>query len=155
MIGLLNPWVILGLLMALAGLYRFGHHEGYQEAQDEAKIEIARLNEVSRGKEQVLNQKITDQAYDLKRTQDELSKKKSAMYRLADTGKLRLPSASCVQPAQDAASPAGDRSQAPSELERQALRVLIDIAAEGDAAITQLNSCIDAYNSVREQINGH
>lgn len=153
-LALFNPWVILALLLSLAGLYGYGHHNGYTEATDEAKIAIAKLNDASRAKEQALNQQITDQSYAIRKAQDELARKKSTMYRLADTGRLRLPASRCVPTPQDSAPAAEDRPEAPSELEREAVRALIDIATDGDAAITQLNACIDAYNTVREQVNG-
>ena len=29
----MNPWVILSVLMALAGVYGYGHHQGYKEKE--------------------------------------------------------------------------------------------------------------------------
>jgi hypothetical protein len=37
---------------------------------------------------------------------------------------------------------------------RETLRLIAQIAADGDRAINQLNACVDAYNQIREQING-
>ena len=41
-----------------------------------------------------------------------------------------------------------------SDAERETLRLIAQIAADGDKAINQLNACITAYEQVREQING-
>jgi hypothetical protein len=41
-----------------------------------------------------------------------------------------------------------------SELERQTIAALIDIAADGDKAIVKLNSCVAAYEEVRRLVNG-
>jgi Bacteriophage Rz lysis protein len=40
-----------------------------------------------------------------------------------------------------------------SELMPEAANALISIAADGDAAVLDLNACIDSYNSARDEIN--
>jgi hypothetical protein len=75
------------------------------------------------------------------------------MHELARTGKLRLPTASCVQASPSAPAPTGDKQDA-TDIERQTINALIDLVTEGDKAITKLNSCIDSYNEVRTLING-
>jgi len=75
------------------------------------------------------------------------------MHELARTGKLRLPAPSCVQASPTASTPAGDQQDG-GDVERQTISALIDIVAEGDKAITKLNSCIDSYNQVRNLFNG-
>jgi hypothetical protein len=42
-----------------------------------------------------------------------------------------------------------------SESDRQTLAAIAAIVAEGDKAILQLNACIESYNAIREQVNGH
>ena len=152
---LMNPWVILAALVALASTFGYGHHVGWNSRDDQARIEVAQANDKARETEQQLTVKINDQATQLRKAQDDVRKKQSDLNSLAAAGKLRLP-ASC--PAQQAgpgpAASAGDRDQAQSELERQTIEALIAIAADGDRAAQQANACIDAYNQVREKLNG-
>jgi len=147
------PWLIVGVLISLFGTYRVGHHYGWLERDNDMKIAIAKKNEEARELEKNMTSKLSDQETKLRKAQDEIAKKKSAMHELARTGKLRLPTASCPQASPSASTPAGDSTDA-SELERQTIATLIDIAAEGDKAITKLNSCVAAYNEVRNLVNG-
>ena len=151
------PWLIVGVLVSLFGTYRVGHHYGWLERDNDMKIAIAKKNEEARELEKNMTSKLSDQETKLRKAQDEIAKKKSAMHELARTGKLRLPTASCPQASPNPATPTGDsRPEQPdaSELERQTIATLIDIAAEGDKAITKLNSCVAAYNEVRNLVNG-
>jgi sortase (surface protein transpeptidase) len=120
------PWLIVGVLVSLFGTYRVGHHYGWIERDNDMKLAIAKKNEESRKKEQELGDKLQDQETKLRKAQDEVKKKQSAMHELARTGRLRLP----------------------------AIEALIDIAADGDKAITKLNACVAAYNEVRSLLNG-
>lgn len=147
------PWLIVGVLVSLFGTYRVGHHYGWLERDGDMKIAIAKKNEEARELEKNMTSKLADQETQLRKAQDDIAKKKSAMHELARTGKLRIPTASCPQASANPATPTGDSPDA-SELERQTIATLIDIAAEGDKAITKLNSCISAYNEVRSLING-
>jgi len=147
------PWLIVGVLVSLFGTYRVGHHYGWLERDNDMKIAIAKKNEEARELEKNMTSKLSDQETKLRKAQDEIAKKKSAMHELARTGKLRLPTASCPQASPSAPTPTGDSTDA-SELERQTIATLIDIAAEGDKAITKLNACVAAYNEVRNLVNG-
>jgi hypothetical protein len=151
------PWLIVGVLISLFGTYRVGHHYGWLERDNDMKIAIAKKNEEARELEKNMTSKLSDQETKLRKAQDEIAKKKSAMHELARTGKLRLPTASCPQASPNPSPASGDsRPEQPdaSELERQTIATLIDIAAEGDKAITKLNSCVAAYNEVRNLVNG-
>jgi len=147
------PWLIVGVLVSLFGTYRVGHHYGWLERDNDMKLAIAKKNDEARELEKNMTSKLSDQETKLRKAQDEIAKKKSAMHELARTGKLRLPTASCPQASANPATPTGDSTDA-SELERQTIATLIDIAAEGDKAITKLNSCVAAYNEVRNLVNG-
>jgi hypothetical protein len=121
------------------------------------KIAIAKKNEESRAKEQELGSRLQDQESQLRKAQDEIVKKQSAMHELARTGRLRLPAPSCPQ-ASSSTTPAVGNPQPidppQSESEREIITALIDIAAEGDKAITKLNACASAYEEVRRIVNG-
>jgi hypothetical protein len=121
------------------------------------KIAIAKKNDEARAKEAELGEKLQDQETKLRKAQDDVKKKQSAMHELARTGRLRLPAPSCPQASPSATiaigNPQPEQSDA-SELERQTIAALIDIAAEGDKAITKLNACVSAYEEVRRIVNG-
>jgi len=157
MFGIPLPWLILGVSVALFGSYRSGYHFGWSDRDNDMKIAIAKKNDEARELEKTMASKLSDQETQLRKAQDEIVKKQSAMHELARTGRLRLPTPSCVQASTDASTPAGNTQPLQpdqSESERTLISALIDIAADGDKAITKLNSCIDSYNQVRELING-
>jgi hypothetical protein len=121
------------------------------------KIAISKKNDEARAKEAELGEKLQDQETKLRKAQDDVKKKQSAMHELARTGRLRLPAPSCPQASASASAPAGntqpEQSDA-SELERATIATLIDLAAEGDKAIHKLNACVSAYEEVRRIVNG-
>ena len=151
------PWLIVGVLVSLFGTYRVGHHYGWLERDNDMKIAIAKKNDEARAKEAELGTKLIDQETKLRKAQDDVKKKQSAMHELARTGRLRLPAPSCPQASASASAPAGnpqpEQSDA-SELERATIATLIDLAAEGDKAIHKLNACVSAYEEVRRIVNG-
>lgn len=153
MFGIPLPWLIIGLSIALFGTYRGGYHYGWADRDADMQLEIAKKNGEARELEKAMTSKLADKESELRKAQDEISKKQSAMHELARTGKLRLPTASCVQASPSAPAPAGDKQDA-TDIERQTISALIDLVTEGDKAITKLNSCIDSYNEVRNLING-
>jgi flagellar capping protein FliD len=153
MFGIPLPWLIIGLSIAFFGTYRSGYHFGWTDRDKEMQIVIAKKNGEARELEQSMTSKLADKETELRKAQDDIAKKQSAMHELARTGKLRLPAPSCVQASPNAPAPAGDKQDS-TESERALISALIDLAADGDKAATKLNSCIDAYNQVRDLING-
>jgi hypothetical protein len=154
---MLNPWIIVGVMVAVGGAYGYGHHKGWADRDAEMQAEIAKLNEKSRETEQALTQTLNDKDSALRKAKNEISKKQSDVYKLVDAGKLRLPvqaPASCVQPTPDAAPASRDRDEARPDPYREAIKAVVAIAIEGDRNTLQLNACIDSYNEVREKING-
>ena len=157
MFGIPLPYLALAICIALFGSYRGGYHFGWEDRDNDMKIAIAKKNEESRAKEQELGSKLQDQEIQLRKAQDDIVKKQSAMHELARTGRLRLPAPSCPQASPSASTPVGnpqpiDPPQAESE--RQVIEALIDLAADGDKAITKLNACVAAYEEVRRIVNG-
>ena len=155
MFGIPLPWILIGAMVALFGTYRGGYHFGWEDRDQEMQVEIAKKNEESRVKEQEMAAKISDKEAALRKANNEISKKQSAMRELVRVGELRLPTSSCVQTATDSPTPAGNSNTDAAELERQTINALIDIVAEGDKAINKLNQCIAAYDEVRNLINGN
>lgn len=148
------PWIIIGAIVSLFSSYRIGHHYGWLERDQDMQVEIAKKNEEARELEKNMTSKLADKETALRKAQNEISKKQSAMRELANTGRLRLPTSSCVQSSSSASTSTGNSRDEPSELERQTINTLIDIVAEGDKAIAKHAACVAAYNEVRESING-
>ena len=149
-----NPWVILGVLLALAGFYGYGHHKGWVERDAEMQAEIAVKNEEARAKEQELAKQLNDQSSKLMEANNVISEKQSSLDRAIRAGRVRLPSSSCVQTNGSAPVASGNSSQEGSESDAETLRLIAQIVADGDKAINQLNACIDSYNKVMEMANG-
>ena len=157
MFGIPLPYIALAIGIALFGSYRGGYHFGWEDRDNDMKIAIAQKNDEARAKEKELGEKLQDQETKLRKAQDDVKKKQSAMHELARTGRLRLPAPSCPQANASASVAVGNIQPSQpdeSELERQTIAALIDIAAEGDKAITKLNACVSAYEEVRRLVNG-
>ena len=154
MIGLPNPWVILAVVVALGGSYKYGHHNGWWDRDAEMQAEIAKRDAEAREVERNMNSKLIETSNRLQEANNAISEKQTALDRAIRNGRVRLPSASCVQPAPSAPAPAGN-PEGTTESDRETLLAIAQIAADGDRAINQLNACIDAYTAVREQINGN
>ena len=151
---MINPWLIIGGICIVLGTYKYGTHTGYKERDAEMQAEIARLNEESRAKEQKLAQDLNNTSSQLREANDVVTKKQTDLDAAIRAGRVRLNSSSCVQAATSAASASGNQTET-SESERETLRLIAQLAAEGDRAINELNACIAAYNQVREAINGN
>lgn len=154
MFGIPLPYILLAVTIALFGSYRGGYHFGWSDRDAEMQIAIAKKNAEARELEKNMSSKLNDKETQLRKAQDDIAKKQSAMHELARTGRLRLPAPSCPQASADAPASAGDSSPPQTESERTLISALIDLAADGDKAITKLNTCIEAYNEVRSVING-
>lgn len=146
-----NPWMILGAICAASILYFYAHHVGYVKRDQEMQLEIARLNGEAREKEQKLAEDLNQTSSQLREANDVVSKKQSDLDRLINSGRVRLNSG-CVQASSSATTASRDNETA-SESERETLRLIAEIAAEGDRAINKLNACITAYEQVRIQVN--
>ena len=148
------PWILISATIALFGTYQVGHHYGWLERDEEMQIEIAKKNEEARELEKNMTSKLADKETALRKAKNEISNKQSAMRELANTGRLRLPTTSCVQTSTGSTPATGDSRADASELERQTIATLIDIVAEGDKAIAKHTACVAAYNEMRELVNG-
>lgn len=157
MFGIPLPYIALAIGIALFGSYRGGYHFGWEDRDNDMKIAIAQKNDEARAKEKELGEKLQDQESKLRKAQDDVKKKQSAMHELARTGRLRLPAPSCPQANASVATAIGNiqpTDTTETESERQVIAALIDIAAEGDKAINKLNACANAYEEVRRLVNG-
>ena len=150
-----NPWMIIGVVVALGLVFGYGHHKGWSARDAEMQAEIAKKNAEARDKEQKLNAEINANATKLAEANNAITEKQTALDRAIRAGRVRISTpTSCVPASTSAPTPTGDRDEAPSESERQTLAAIAALIAEADRHINQLNACIDSYNKVREQLNG-
>ena len=160
---MLNPYFIIGAMIAVGGAYGYGHHVGWGDRDAEMQVEIAKKNDEAREKERELAQQLNEQSTKLSEANNVITQKQSSLDSAIRAGRLRLPSTSCVQATPSAAAPSGDSSKAGSQPDRQAnqaadaeratLAAIAEIVAQGDRNTAQLNACIDSYAKVMETIN--
>ena len=141
-----------GVVLALGGGYYVADHKGYERRVAEDKAEIDRLNAEARAKEAELAQTLKEKTAALRKASNAIQAKKTDTFKRIDSGEMRFPPTCSVQTSPDAGTAAGDTKDG-AESERQALKDIVTIAAEGDTAITRLNACIDTYQSVKEKVN--
>ena len=163
MFGIPLPWLLVGSFVILFGTYRGGYHFGWSDRDAEMQIEIARKNEESRQTELKLTEQINSTATKLQETTNVVNQKQSALDAAIRAGRVRLPAPSCVQaPASTPAAPTNPETRSEpdrqadqaSDAERATLQAIAEIVAQGDKNTAQLNACIDAYNDVRNLLNG-
>jgi hypothetical protein len=150
----MNPWLIIGVLVALGSFYGYGHHKGWVERDAEMQSEIAQKNEEARAKEQELTKQLNDNSTKLQEANNAISEKQTSLDRAIRSGSLRLKTTSCLQTSSSPTPPNGNSNQEGSESERQTLAAIAEIIAQGDRNTAQLNACIDSYNKVMESVNG-
>jgi len=156
---------VLLALLAIFGIYKYGYNSGWGDRDVEMQAEIAKKNEEARAKEQEMAKAVADKDAELRKANDVVNKKQTDLTAAIRAGRVRFPTASCPQASPSPAPAAGDSNQARSEPdrpadqaagdERETLRLIAEIAAEGDKAINQLNACIDAYDQMRRIVNGN
>jgi hypothetical protein len=154
--SLFNPWVLLGIVLAVLSSFGGGYYKGKQAEHDRQQLEIAALNAQARTKEQALAVAVNTTADELRKTNEKaktVAKERDAAitsgaYRLRVAVKAPV----CpVHAAPDTPAPAGDSPrEARAELDPEVGKALFAIAEEGDRAIAKLNACVELYNKARE-----
>ena len=151
----MNPWLIIGIMVALSGFYTYGHHKGWVERDADIQSEIAQKNEEARAKEQELTKQLNDNSTKLQEANNAISEKQTSLDRAIRAGSLRLKTTErCIQTSASTAPANGNSNQEGSESDRQTLAAIAEIIAQGDRNTAQLNQCISAYEAVRSQVNG-
>ena len=143
---------VVGLVLVITGGYYVADHHGYERRVAEDKAEIERLNAEALAKTLELTDKLAKASTQLRKAKDEIKSKQGSTNARIDSGELRLPSSCPVQADSSASASSGNSTDA-SKSERQAIKDIVAIAADGDIAVTSLNSCIAAYNQVRQTVN--
>lgn len=155
--SLFNPWVLLGIVLAVLGAGTSGYLKGGADEFDRQQLEIARLNEEARVKEQALVTAVQTQANQLVKAEKHaktISQKRNSDI---DSGTLRLRipvKATCptLQATTDAA-PASGSDSGGAEIQPETAKAILAIGDEADTTVRKLNACIAVYNQVREMLN--
>lgn len=156
--SLFNPWVLLGILLAVASSFGTGYLKGTNDENDRQKLEIAALNEDARQKEQVLVTAVQNQSLKLQKANQNAKLLQQKRNSDIDSGALRLrvavkASECAVQASSDAPVTSGDNSgSASAELDGETSKALIAITDEGDAAIRKLATCVSLYNEALQTL---
>jgi len=153
--SLFNPWVILGILMAVLSSFGGGYFKGEHDEYTRQQVEIAALNAKARETEQAMAQVVQSYGQTLRKANNVAKAKEDKLRADIATGERRLfipvKAPECaVSATSDAATASGDHSgTASAELDRKTADDLVAIAAEGDTAIRKLNACIQTYETMR------
>jgi hypothetical protein len=156
--SLFNPWILLGILVVFLSVGAGGYQTGKTAERERQQLEIAKLNEGARVKEQALAKAVNITATQLVKVNNEakvqIAKRDAAI--TAGTLKLRIPTKTvCPVSTPDNPAPAsGNSIQATAELDPTTARNLVAITDQGDSNTRQLNACIDAYNAAYQTLKG-
>jgi hypothetical protein len=154
--SLFNPYVLLGIVLAVLGSFGAGYYSGEQNEYERQQIEIAALNAKARETEQRMGEVAQTYAQTLRKANNVAKAKETKLRSDIASGerKLFIPvkAPECAVSATSDAAPAdGDNSgEARAELDRKTADDLVAITAEGDTAIRKLNACIDSYETLRK-----
>jgi prophage endopeptidase len=153
--SLFNPWVLLGIVMAVLSAAGSGYYKGKHDENTRQQVEIAALNAKARETEQAMATVAQTYGQTLRKANDVAKVKEAKLRADIATGKRKLfipiQAPDCAVSATADAPPAdGDNSgETSAELSGQVSESLIAIASEGDTAIRKLNACIESYETLR------
>jgi hypothetical protein len=151
--SLFNPYVLLGVVLALLGSFGAGYYNGEQDEYERQQIEIAALNAKARETENRMGEVAQTYAQTLRKANNVAKAKENKLRNDIVNSKLRLfvpvQAPECAIPATaDAPAPAGD-TETRAELDPRIAESLVDLTSRGDQAIRSLNACIDQYEQMR------
>jgi len=153
MLSLFNPWVILGIVMAVLSSFGVGYFTGELNEYERQQLEIAALNAKARETEQTMAKVAQTYAETLRKANNVAKIKETRLRNDIATGALSLRVAvkapqCALQTAADT-SPASRDTETTAELDGRVAQALVDITSRGDQAIRSLNTCIDQYETMR------
>ena len=152
--SIFNPWVLLGIITAVLTSFGGGYYKGKHDESNRNQIEVARLNAEARQTEQRMGEVARTYSETLRKSQNVAKTKETKLRADAASGALRLsiPAQGSVCPSSTAAAaPGSDSGEARTESggSSNVVADLLQIAADGDAAIRKLNTCIQSYETLR------
>ena len=152
--SLFNPYVLLGIVLAVLGSFGAGYYSGEQNEYERQQIEIARLNQQARETEQRMGEVAQTYAQTLRKANNVAKVKEDKLRTDIASGERRLfipvkASECSIQAAGDAPAPSGG-TETRAELDSGVAQALVDLTSRGDQAIRSLNTCIDQYDQMRK-----
>lgn len=150
--SLFNPYVLLGIVLAVLGSYGAGYYSGEQNEYERQQIEIARLNQQAREIEQRMGEVAQTYAQTLRKANNVAKAKETKLRTDIASGerKLFIPVKTSCPVSAFADSPASNgNTETRTELDPGIAQSLIDLTSRGDQAIRSLNACIDTYEKMR------
>lgn len=153
--SLFNPWVLLGILMAVLSAAGSGYYKGQHDENTRQQVEIAALNAKARETEQAMAQVAQTYGQTLRKANDVARTKETKLRADIATGALRLsiPTQSAVCSTSVTTATAGSddgEARAESSGSTDVATHLLQIASDGDSAIRKLNLCIETYETLRK-----
>ena len=156
--SLFNPWVILGILIAIGSAFGGGYAKGKHDEFAKQQLEIAALNADARQKEQALVAAVNTQSNELIKANENAKLVQQKRNSAIDSGALKLriavKASGCPVPtSSDAPVTSGSNSaSASAEIDGETAKALIAITDEGDAAIRKLATCVSLYNEALQTL---
>lgn len=151
--SLLNPYVILGIVLAVLGSFGAGYYSGEQNEYERQQIEIARLNQQARETEQRMGEVAQTYAQTLRKANNVAKAKETKLRSDLATGerKLFIPvkAPECAVSASADSPASSGNTETRAELDPRIAQSLVDLTSRGDQAIRSLNACVDTYNQMR------
>ena len=150
--SLFNPYVLLGIVLAVLGSFGAGYYSGEQNEYERQQIEIARLNQQARQTEQRMGEVAQTYAQTLRKANNVAKAKETKLRTDLASGerKLFIPVQTSCPVSASADSPASSgNTETRAELDPRIAESLIDLTSRGDQAIRSLNTCVDQYNQMR------
>ena len=158
MLSLFNPYVLLGIILAILGSFGSGYYKGGHDEANRQQLEVAKLNAEARQKEQALVAAVNTQAVQLVKANQ--NAKLLQQKRNADiaTGvmQLRIPIKTTMCPIQTSGDTtvASGANLGTAELQPETAQAVLAVGDDADATVRKLNTCITLYNQVRETLKG-
>ena len=151
--SLFNPYVLLGIVLAVLGSFGAGYYSGEQNEYERQQIEIAALNAKARETEQRMGEVAQTYAQTLRKANNVAKAKETKLRSDIASGerKLFIPvkAPECAVPATADSPASSGNTETRAELDSGVAQALVDLTSRGDQAIRSLNVCIDQYNEMR------
>jgi hypothetical protein len=155
--SIFNPWVILGFVLAMLSAFGSGYYKGENDESQRQQVEIAELNAKARETEQTMAKVAQTYGETLRKANNVAKAKENQLRADLSTGslKLRLPpkAPNCTVPMSETSTTASGSDSGEARAESSGsvdvAADLLQIAADGDAAIRKLNICLEAYETIR------
>jgi len=155
--SIFNPWVILGFVLAMLSAFGSGYYKGENDESQRQQVEIAELNAKARETEQAMARVAQTYGDTLRKANNVAKAKENQLRSDLNSGALKLrlstKAPNCSVPVSETTTAASGSDSGEARAESSGsvdvASDLLQIAADGDAAIRKLNACIETYETLR------